>query len=461
MTRSGRSLRVQTAAIIIVSFLLSHVAGILFYSLDRRGALERTEAIDLVERAAGISRLLRELPADWQASIVRSSDSRAFRVWITTESAVIRQDPSAAEQEIDAYLRTQIPQLSVADLRIRLIDGDADRVFPPPLDPTGRFGAFTSFWDGSYPTPSIAISIPHAETEWVNFLALIDTPRSLAPELFLANVASAAVGIALVAFWLVNRVTTPLGRLAGAAERLGRDISSPPLPESGPREVAVAAAAFNSMQRRLLRLIRGRTELLAGISHDLRTPLTQLRLRMELLPGDAEREKNLRTLDEMNAIIGTFLSYARASSEAEERSRIDLGALVTSVCDDLGDLGATIDCGAEPGIVMSCKRVAVRRAVANLVENAVKYGHEAWVQASRAGDKALIVVEDRGPGIPDDQLAAVLSPFHRAEMARTLDPNGVGLGLSIAQAIVEDHGGELRLANRPQGGLRAEVRLPL
>jgi signal transduction histidine kinase len=453
-------MRAQAATIIIVSFLLSHVAGILFYSLDRRGALEMTEAMDLVERAAGISRLIRELPDDWRASIVRSSDSRAFRVWVTSEPATGTRELSATEQEMEAYLRTQVPQLSVADMRIRLIDEDDDRVFPPPLDPTGRLGGFASFWDNSYPTPSVAISIPHGDGEWVNFLGLIDTPRSLVPELFLANVASAAVGIALVAFWLVRRVTSPLARLAGAAERLGRDISAPALPESGPREVAVAAVAFNRMQRRLLRLIRARTELLAGISHDLRTPLTQLRLRMELLPESADREKNLRTLDDMDGTIGTFLSYARASGEVEERSRIDLGALVASVCDDLADLGATVDCTAEPGLVVSCKRLAIKRAVTNLVENAVKYGLEARVRVGRAADRAVIAVEDRGPGIPEDQFAAVLSPFHRAEAARALDPRGVGLGLSIAQAIVEDHGGELRLANRASGGLKVEIVLP-
>jgi signal transduction histidine kinase len=212
----------------------------------------------------------------------------------------------------------------------------------------------------------------------------------------------------------------------------------------------MAAAAFNSMQRRLLRLIRGRTELLAGISHDLRTPLTQLRLRMELHPESHERERNLRTLDEMNAIIGTFLSYARASSEVEERSRIDLGTLVASVCDDLTDTGAAVDCSVEPGLVVSCKRLAVKRAVTNLVENAIKYGHEAQVSVTRAGARAVI-----------SQLSAVLLPFRRAEVAGDATPDGAGLGLSIAQATAEDHGGEVRLTNRPGGGLRAEILLPL
>lgn len=182
---------------------------------------------------------------------------------------------------------------------------------------------------------------------------------------------------------------------------------------------------------------------------------------MELLSESADREKNLRTLDDMDETIGTFLSFARASGEAEEKSRIDLGALVATVCDDLADLGATVDCSTERALVVSCKRVAIKRAVTNLVENAIKYGHEARVQVARSAARAVITVEDRGPGIADGQVAAVLSPFYRAETAQILDPRGVGLGLSIAQAIVEDHGGELVLANRPQGGLRVEIHLPL
>jgi signal transduction histidine kinase len=455
------SLRFQTSAIIVVSFLLSHAAGLLFYSFDRKGALEMTEAVDLAERAAGISRLLRDLPSDWKESIVRSSDSRAFRVWVSAEPAVVMRDPTQAELDVDAYLRTQVPRIADHDMRVRFIEETGYRVTPPPFDPSNRAGSPASAVDLSHEAPSVAISIKHGEKDWINFLGLINTPRSLVPELFLANVLSGAIGIALVAFWLVNRVTSPLRSLAGAAENLGRNLFSSPLPVTGPREVAVAAAAFNRMQRRLVRLIQGRTELLAAISHDLRTPLTQMRLRLEMMPEAPEREKNLQALDDMNGIVGTFLNYARASHEAEEKSRIDLGALVGSVCDDLADLGAAVDFASPGGLVVSCKRLAIKRAVTNLIENALKYGYEAQVGTGRAGAYAVVTVEDRGPGIPESELEAVLAPFHRGENGRGPDKGGIGLGLSIAQAIAEDHGGEVRLANRAEGGLRAEILLPL
>lgn len=455
------SLRFQTTAIIVASFLLSHAAGLLFYNLDRRDALEMTEAVDLAERAAGLARLIRDLPADWRTSLVRSSDSRAFRVWISSLPAMDMRGPDQAELDIDAYLRTQVPLATDQDIRVRFVETAAARMIAPVFDPSSRAGSPP--WVGAAPpeAPGIAMSIRYDADEWINFLAPISTPRSLVPELFLANVVSAAVGIALVAFWLVNRVTSPLRRLASAAENLGRNLFASPLPVSGPSEVAVAAQAFNSMQRRLVRLIRGRTELLAAISHDLRTPLTQMRLRLEMMPETIEREKNLRALDDMDAIIGSFLAYARASHEPEEKTRIDLSALVASVCDDLADLGAAVECDSPGGLVVSGKRLAIKRAVANLIDNALKYGLEARVATRREDGHAVVVVEDTGPGIPEAQLEAVLTPFHRGDEHRGAEDGGVGLGLSIAQAIAEDHGGEVRLSNRAGGGLRAEILLPI
>jgi len=171
--------------------------------------------------------------------------------------------------------------------------------------------------------------------------------------------------------------------------------------------------------------------------------------------------ENLRALDDVDAIIGTSLTYARASHEAEPKSRIDLGALVGSICDDLADGGASIECDCPNGPIVSCKRLAIKRAATNLIENALKYGHEARVTTRRSEDAVAIVVDDRGPGIPASQLEAVFAPFYREEKSRTSNSGGVGLGLSIAQTIAEDHGGEVHLVNREDGGLRAELRLPL
>lgn len=182
---------------------------------------------------------------------------------------------------------------------------------------------------------------------------------------------------------------------------------------------------------------------------------------MENSEPDPLNEKNLRTLDEMNETIGTFLAFAHATHEGETRTRVDLGALVSSICDDLADSGAAVECDCPPGIIVNCKRMAIKRAVTNLVENALKYAGKAMVNVGREAGRAAISVRDTGPGIPETEIEAVLQAFYRGHSQEKLTKTtGTGLGLSIAQAIAEDHGGELSLANRPDGGLECTLLLP-
>ncbi len=452
------SMRVQTVAIMAVGFALAQLAGYWLYSLDRRGAIEMTEALDIAERAAGLSRLLRDLPPEWATPVALASDSRAFRVWISEAPAFDVVEPTRDEVDIEAYLRLQVPRIAKNDMRVRFARASEQQFVPPerPADAPPR----------ADPLPAkdaklVSITMNHPSGVWVNFVGGINTPETLLPEFLGMSLFSAALGIGLVAFWLVHRVTVPLTRLADAAETLGKNIRAAPLEESGPAEVARAAAAFNRMQRRLGRLIETRTELLAGISHDLRTPITQLRLRTELMNQTPERAKNLAALDEMEATIGTFLAFARASGDREERSQVDIGALVESVCSDFSDGGADVTCEQQDGLVIGCRRLAVKRAVTNLIGNALKYGHRARVGVRGADRQIVIRVDDDGPGIPEDEIETVFQPFRRGDASRGPDSGGYGLGLSIAQAIAEDHGGRVRLANRPEGGLRAEMTLPV
>ncbi len=455
-------MRGETSSIIILALLLSHIAGYMIYHFDRRDALEMTEAADLAERAAGISRLLRDLPPAQRTDVVTLSDSRTFRVWSGPKPALDPHQATNAESEIVTYLRTQVPLIADNDMRVRFVDPSEAQAMPPTFDNANRAGSPASSFDEAEIGPGVAISIRHSESEWINFLGSLSTPKSLLPELLLANIISAVLGIALVAFWLVGRVTRPLREFAEAAEGLGQDLFRPPLVIEGPIEVAVAADAFNRMQSRLARLIQSRTEMLAAISHDLRTPLTQLRLRLELLPSSRDRQKSLRAIDDMDDTIGTFLAYAQASHGREEKSRVDLSALIGSICDDLADSGSPVDWDCESGLVVRMKRLAIKRALSNLIENALKYGNEARVSARADGRTVKIQITDTGPGIPEDEMSLVLRPFHRGSSAEggPYRP-GSGLGLAIAQAIVEDHGGELKLSNRARGGLRVEIILPL
>jgi signal transduction histidine kinase len=258
----------------------------------------------------------------------------------------------------------------------------------------------------------------------------------------------------------VRRVTAPLGALSAAAERLGNDLNAPPMPETGTVETRQASHAFNTMQARLRGLIENRTRMLAAISHDLRTPLTLLRLRTEAVENQQERDKMLATIAEMDSLIGVTLQFARDEAKAEQQRPTDVAALVQSIADDMADAGLPVQMQAAEPTVYDCRPDALKRAIRNLLDNAVKYGKAARVSLQTTPKAIDIIVDDDGPGIPAQELSRVFDPFYRLEESRSRETGGVGLGLAIAQSIVQAHRGELVLSNRPAGGLRAQISLP-
>jgi signal transduction histidine kinase len=214
------------------------------------------------------------------------------------------------------------------------------------------------------------------------------------------------------------------------------------------------------MQERLRRFVGDRTRMLAAIGHDLRTPITSLKLRAELLDDEEARTKMLATLDEMQRMSEATLAFARDDAATEPTRVVDLAALLDSIADDLAEMGKPVTFIESPRLPYPCRPTALKRAVANLVENAIQYGERARVSLESRSVGPVIVVDDDGPGIPEERLDDVFKPFVRLEESRNRATGGAGLGLSIARSIVLSHGGDLVLANRKGGGLRAEIRLP-
>jgi signal transduction histidine kinase len=269
----------------------------------------------------------------------------------------------------------------------------------------------------------------------------------------------------LLILWAVARLMRPVRLLAEAADRLGRDVNAPPLPEGGPSEVATAARAFNVMAGRIRRFVADRTQMLAAIGHDLRTPITRLRLRAEFMDDDEQRRKMLSDLDEMEQMIAATLAFARDDAAAEPASPIDLAALCRTVADEAADarpeLAEAISFDGPERLTVRARPIALKRAIANLVSNALAYGGAARLTLSaRDGGTVRLAVEDDGPGIPEAELEGVFAPFKRLEASRNRETGGTGLGLTIARNILRAHGGDVVLANRPGGGLRAVASLP-
>lgn len=280
--------------------------------------------------------------------------------------------------------------------------------------------------------------------------------------LHLALTLVAVIGVSLIA---VRWVTRPLQQLADAATAFAHDLDVAPLDTSGPAEVQRAAEAFNFMQQRLRQLVQDRSRALAAVSHDLRTPLTRLRLRAELV-GDAALQDRLNAdIDTMQAMINSVLAYLRGQDESEPVQHIDMAALLDSLVEDEHALGRPVllvnHVEAMAAITPYAGRLSMlKRAIANLIDNAVTHGSAAYLDLRTSPEAWYITVEDDGPGIAAADLQRVTEPFVRLDNSRSLATGGVGLGLTIVRDAALRHGGRLELANRPQGGLRATLMLP-
>jgi signal transduction histidine kinase len=275
-----------------------------------------------------------------------------------------------------------------------------------------------------------------------------------------AIIALFLASIAFLAYLVARMTTRPLEQLAQAAKDLGNDINHAPLALAGAREIRQASAAFNAMQARIREYIFQRTQMLAAITHDLQTPLTRLRLRLEKV-GDAElRARLVGDLSAMQEMVREGLDLARSMDSTETMQALDLDSLLDSVCADATDASQQVSLSGRAGMALLGRPMALRRCLVNLIDNAIKYGQQARVTVERLAGSARIRIRDTGPGIAQAELARVFEPFYRVETSRSRESGGTGLGLTIARNIAEQHGGSIALANHPDGGLEVTLVLP-
>lgn len=309
--------------------------------------------------------------------------------------------------------------------------------------------------------PFVRASIQVGERTWLNArvdLNLQEANQRNRPFLWTTMLTLLIAGLSIYA---VRRATKPVSLFASAAERLGISLSADPLPETGTGEVRRAARAFNTMQSRLQRFIKDRTQMLAAISHDLRTPITRMRLRAEFVEDDVQRDKMLADLEEMEAMIKVTMAFARDDTANETPEQVDVAALLKQIVADETEAGSPVAYTGPDRLTFLSRPMGLKRALTNLIGNAIKYGERADVSLTRQGDDVEICIDDEGPGIPDSDKEQVFTPFFRLEGSRSRDTGGTGLGMTIARNAVRSMGGDIELLNRAEGGLRARVTLPL
>lgn len=290
--------------------------------------------------------------------------------------------------------------------------------------------------------------------EWLNLQAHLES-KAFELQIFLILMEIVVAGALLFSAWSVHRFTGPLNHFKMAAERLGVDLHSESIDVVyGPSIVRDTADAMNKMQQRIQQLISNRTKMLAAISHDLRTPITRLKLRAQFISDPEQHEKTIKDLDEMEKMISEILAYAKSEFENEEKIKLDLHSKLTAICEDMQDLGHDVKyIGCNRQVTLTGRSIALKRAFTNVVNNAIKYGKHVTIDLRVDNKNIIICVKDDGPGIPDDELTKVFDPFYRTDRARSSTTGGVGLGLSVTKEIVRAHGGKILLRNCSGGGL--------
>lgn len=457
-----RSLAGQTIIVLLIGLTVSHILSMTIYTADRSEVLTMSGGRQIAHRVAAITRLLDETPEEWRARILQATNSPTLSVTVTPVSRLVEDEPHGF---VSSFLRKHLARLIGTEDESRVVVQVIDIGDDPSLSVPEAFrhpghGAMARMIHGQTRGQLLRASVRLKDGQWLNFATSVPAGESLWSTKAILSMLLMAVGVTLFSLWVIRRVTRPLRVFAAASERLGKDVAAAALAETGPSEVRQASRAFNEMQQRLRRLIENRTRMLAAISHDLRTPITLLRLRAEFVENQEEQTKMLGTLAEMEKMISSTLSFAREDTENEDSQTVDLGALVTSITDDMADMGEKVVCEADDNIVYICRPIALRRALNNVIENAVKYGRSVRVELHVAPDTIDVIVEDEGPGIPEDDIDKVFTPFYRVEASRNRETGGVGLGLSVAQTIINGHGGDITLVNRNPHGLRVIIALP-
>ncbi|MCP1471548.1 signal transduction histidine kinase [Sphingobium sp. OAS761] len=306
----------------------------------------------------------------------------------------------------------------------------------------------------------LRLAVEYEPGKWVTTEARIGNRPARFGGWLVGQTLTLYVIVLLPLLWIGRRMARPMTDLTASARQFARTGTADAVDESGPGDVRDLTMAFNAMRARIIAMLDEKDRMLGAIGHDLRTPLASLRVRAESVEDDGERARMSETIDEMNRMLEDILSLARAGRSSESPQKVDLAALTDAVVEDFIELGSAVDMAESDRAVAFVRPQQIRRAVRNLIENAVVYGERAHVSVSREANVIRIAVADDGPGIAPDRMAEMLEPFTRLEGSRNRETGGAGLGLALVRAIMAEHHGELRLANRPEGGLEASLVLP-
>jgi len=432
------SITLRVASVLLLCLLAAQWIAERLYQEERERVVSHLIAGPLGQRLSMVADKLERTPRPEREDLLQVLNSP--RITFTLAAAPLSGTPTGALKLLQARLRETLGPRRQVTVAGETGENDGD-------PPTSARISFT-LNDGQ-----VVIAAHHYPND-----------SALTPSRHLPLLTGYFLAIAALALLALRWAVHPLRRLAQAADALGRDLGGAPLAETGPREVRQAAHAFNTMQNRLASYLHDRLRILAAISHDLKTPITRLKLRSEMLTDTVQREKFLHDLDDMETMIAATLDFLRGESRQEHGVLLDINALLSTLRDDMQAPSSTIELHGEAGHPLLARPQALKRCLANLLDNAVRYGGNtgggAHITVEDSAKTLTLHIDDHGPGIAESELEHLFEPFRRGETSRNRATGGTGLGLAIARNLARAHGGDVTLANRPEGGLRATLTLP-
>lgn len=464
----------QLALLLILVLLTAQIITIVILADERQGALRSASLEHVLRRVADGYTLADTTDTERQARILRALSSPTLRLSIDPS-------PNLPEDQISGMARRLAEELDLPRGQVRTAmeadedecpqgqksDQDTHQDRERHDDEDGVHHEYEEHrgdedhrHDRHECPPVLWVSLELSSGQWFNARAQPTAPSWLWLKATLTSVGITAVLLTLTLLLAIRRILRPMNELSRAAHAFARG-EKIQIPEKGPEDVREVTRAFNQMQNQVGRAQEDRARLLAALAHDLRTPITAMRLRVEMLPEGEDRDRLLDSLREMQHLAEATLDFIRGST-TEQHRRYDLATLLDSLCGDLQEMGLAVNCEESPRCVLQGQPEAVKRALRNLIENAVNYGEQADVKLESTDRAAMITITDLGPGIPEAERERVFEPFYRLEQSRSRETGGAGLGLAIARTLIRGMGGDIRLGAGPNGrGLKVSVTLPL
>lgn len=442
------TLRVQLILVVASAVAISNIAVAIYFYKNSEAQTRNINNERMTDRTAVVAATLGQIPPQFRLVVMQQMGRLEWRFREAqgyTPTPMTAEEQALAKRLADALPANHPRKNAIAVHLHQPVANIPEELRPSRARDLGPGGEV------------IQTIVPINANTMLSSVLVRPTPTW--PVQLMVAAAAAVILASAGAAFMARRVVRPLSELTTAAATVAMGSGTPHVAEQGPEDVRKAAVAFNAMAEKVTKTLESQRHLLSAVGHDLRTPLTAMRINLEFVEDDELREGLMRNLDELQALTEQVLAAAKGAG-GEQRRNVDLSALVESLCTDLDEIGEPVSWANHSPAPISCRPNEIKRAVRNLVENAVAYGHKADVRIASAGDGYDVVVDDAGPGIPETDRQRVFEPFVRLEGSRNEATGGTGLGLTLVKAIVEGHGGAVVLENRPEGGLRARMHLP-